>query len=64
MKMVSIGPQVVVLLVEVCHWGWALRFQILKPGPVSLSLPVVLRAFTATSRNLAFVTGLRQYKKQ
>lgn len=27
------------LLEEMCHWGvWALRFQLLKPGPVSLSL--------------------------
>lgn len=22
---------------EVCHWGWALRFQNLKSGPVALS---------------------------
>ena len=29
----------VTLLEEVCHWGWALRFQVLKPDPVSLSLP-------------------------
>jgi hypothetical protein len=28
----------VALLEEVCHWGWALRFQILKPSLVSLSL--------------------------
>lgn len=27
----------VVLLEEVCHWGWALRFQLFKPGPMSLS---------------------------
>lgn len=26
------------LLGEVCHWRWALRFQMLKPGPVALSL--------------------------
>ena len=27
----------VVLLEKVCHWGWTLRFQKLKPGPVSFS---------------------------
>lgn len=21
------------LFEDVCHWGWALRFQMLKPGP-------------------------------
>jgi hypothetical protein len=25
----------VALLEEVCHWGWALRSQKLKPGPVA-----------------------------
>jgi hypothetical protein len=29
----------VALLKEVCHWGRALRFQNLKPGPVVVSLP-------------------------
>jgi hypothetical protein len=29
----------VALLEEVCHWRWALRFQMLKPGLVSLFLP-------------------------
>lgn len=28
----------VALLAEVCHWGWVLRFQMLKSGPVSLFL--------------------------
>jgi hypothetical protein len=27
----------VALLEEMCHWGWALRFQNPKPDPVSLS---------------------------
>ena len=29
------------MLEEVCHWGWALRFQLLKPGlmPHSFSSP-------------------------
>jgi hypothetical protein len=27
------------LLEEVGHWGWALWFQMLKPGIVSFSLP-------------------------
>lgn len=27
------------LLEEVYHRGWALKFQMLKPGPVSLSIP-------------------------
>ena len=30
----------VALLEEVRHSGWALDFHMLKPGPVSLSLPV------------------------
>jgi hypothetical protein len=34
------GLEDVALLEEVCHWEWALRFQKLIPGPVSLSLPV------------------------
>lgn len=25
-------------LKEVCHWGRAVRFQVLKPGPMLLSL--------------------------
>jgi hypothetical protein len=29
-----------ILLDEVCHWGWTLKFQKPKPGPVSLSLLV------------------------
>ena len=43
-----IGPQEVALLEdvaflkEVCHWGQDLRSQMLKPGPVSLSLLVAL----------------------
>jgi hypothetical protein len=32
------------LLEEVCHWWQALRFQKLKPGPVSLSSSVVSRS--------------------
>lgn len=28
----------VALLKEVCYWGQALRFQMLKPGPVLLSV--------------------------
>ena len=28
----------VALLEEVCHWGWALRFQKSMPGPVSLCM--------------------------
>jgi len=32
--LVGIG---VALLEEVCHWGWVFGFQMLKPGPVSLS---------------------------
>jgi hypothetical protein len=27
----------VIFLEEVCHLGWALKFQKLKPGPMSLS---------------------------
>ena len=27
------------LLQEMYHWGWALRFQMLKPGPGSYSFP-------------------------
>ena len=38
------GPGDVALLEEVCHWRQALRFQKLKPGPVSLSLPAVCRS--------------------
>jgi hypothetical protein len=29
----------VAFLNKLCHWGWPLKFQKLKPGPVSLSLP-------------------------
>ena len=29
-----------VTLEDVCHWGWALRSQMLKAGPVSLSFAV------------------------
>jgi hypothetical protein len=41
MKRCDLLGVVVALLEEVCHWRWALRFQMLKPGPVppSLSLP-------------------------
>ena len=39
----------VALLEEVCHWEWALGFQMLKPGPVSLSLPA---AFPSRCRTL------------
>ena len=37
--LVGVGMAV---LEEVCHWGRALRFQMPKPGPVSLSLPANL----------------------
>ena len=39
----------VVLLEEVCHWGWDLRFQKPRPGPVSLSLLPVLGCITLTT---------------
>jgi hypothetical protein len=38
----------VALLEEVCHWGWALRFQILKPSPVWHSLPAAYRSRCTT----------------
>jgi hypothetical protein len=38
----------VFLLEEVCHWGVGFGFQMLKPGPVSLSSP----AFRSRFRNL------------
>lgn len=50
MKMALIGPCSgttgpcglvrvgVALLEKVCHWEWALKSQMLKPGPVSHSL--------------------------
>lgn len=33
------GLRGLVLLEEVSHWGWALRFQMLKPAPESHSFP-------------------------
>ena len=32
------GLESMALLEEVCHWGWALRFQKPMPGPVSISV--------------------------
>lgn len=34
----------VALLKEVRHWGQSLRFHILKPGPVALSIPATCRS--------------------
>jgi hypothetical protein len=41
------------LLEEVCHWEWALRFQMLKPGSIRilLSLPAV---FGSGCRTLSY----------
>ena len=48
--MAPVGPQGVALsgdmalLEEVCHWGRALRFQMLKSEPVLLSLPAACQS--------------------
>jgi hypothetical protein len=53
-SLVEIG---VALLEEVCHWGWALRFQKLQPNPmahllflVPVNQDVELSATTAAPR--------------
>lgn len=35
MKVALVGSQRVCLLENVCHWGWALKLQLLKPGLLS-----------------------------
>jgi hypothetical protein len=46
------------LLEEVCHWGWALRFQMLKPGSVTLSLPA---ACGSRCRTLSYFSSASAY---
>lgn len=40
----------------VCHWGWAVRFQELYPGPVTFSLPAACRAGCRTLSYLLSTT--------
>ena len=62
LKMACVGPhgtirrcglvrEGVAFLEEVCYWGWALRSQMLKPGP--LSLPVACGSGCRTPRYLS-----------
>ena len=37
---------------ELYYWGWVLRFQMLKPDPLSLSLPVVCQQEDLPSASL------------
>jgi len=40
---------VMALLEKACHWGWAVRFQMLKAVPESLFLPAVCQSECRTT---------------